>query len=231
MFSDGSSFMKRAAILRRELEKQSYPSARDLARLAECSRSTAQRTINRLREEYLLPVSYDSSKKGYCLKDKSFSFEALPPGKDELTSLLLMRELTQAIGDPEIKEGIAALWCQYQAQNSASVCRLEDLGRYFSSDFTEVAVLADSGAITFLNYAARGEDLRVTYFSPWRHTEAKQYEGRIGKVHFSDGNLYILFFQTNGDERILNTSFIEKLEILDRPGVCQAEGEDRKSVV
>lgn len=214
MFSDGSSFLRRVNTLRRELERDSYPNAATLSQLAHCSRSTAQRTFDRLRDEYLAPIKYDSSRKGYYLKDKNFDFGALPPGKDELTALLLMRDMANALGDPELKAGIAGLWTQYNASNTGATVHLEDIVRHFSSDATEVAVLADNGVITYLNMAATGENVELHYQSPWWHDEERTYRGRIEHVHLENSNLYLLFHEENGNERILNAAFITDLEIL-----------------
>ena len=77
-----STFLKRALLLQAELQRNRFPNATSLADLCSCSRSTAMRTIDRLRYEFGVPIEYDESQRGYFLSNPNFSFASLPPGKD-----------------------------------------------------------------------------------------------------------------------------------------------------
>ncbi len=214
MFSDSGDFLWRAKVLEAALKSQAFPSAHWLAGQAGCSRSTAQRTIERLKYDYGVPIEYDQSRRGWYLTEADYVFGALPPGKDELTALLLLRRLANIIDAPDLREKIDLLWTQYSAQNPKLVHELESLTRYFSSDSTEIGVLTDTGVLDYVNAACKGEPLELVYKSPWRHKEEKVYQGRIERVHFSDGNLYLHFLETSGVERILNASFVRRFTIL-----------------
>lgn len=221
MFPNTSKFSKRVTVFRRELERGTYPNAVTLAELTGCSQSSAQRVIDRLRNEYSLPIKYDSSEKGYYLSDPATEFDVLPPGKDELTALLLMRNLANGLGDPELKSGISHLWLQYLKTNSSATLELEELTKHFSSESTEVAVLADNGVITYLNLAAKGAGVELGYQSPWRHQHEQAYRGRVEHVHLANGTPYLLFREENGNERVLNSSFVSWLNVLNDELVIQ----------
>ena len=58
------------------------------------------------------------------------------------------------------------------------------------------------------------------------HKEPRSHKGRIASVHYSDGNLYLLFFSESGKEFVLNAAFVKELKVLDEPvtiGVHEGE--------
>jgi len=215
MFTDGRSFLKRATIFLAELRKGSYPNASRLAELACCSRNTAQRTIDRLKNEHGFPAIYDEESHGYYLTDRKYELPLLTPGKDELTALLLLRDLSAVLDGKDLQEKIDSLWYQYAAQGRTPVSEPERLARYFSSDLTVIGVLSDWGVLELLEAAASGRGCEVVYKSPWRHKEEKTYRGRILEVHFSDGNLYVLFYSDEERNLVFNASFLKSLTVLD----------------
>lgn len=229
MATEQHSFIFRANRFFTELKSRQYPNAVTLAEKCECSKNTAQRTIYRLRDEYQVPLDYDSSEKGYFLTNAGYQFPTLlPPGKDELTALLLAREFLSGVDAPDVTAALDHLWVKY-SNNSAAARGLEGLSRVFSCDSTMVADLADHGILRIVNAAQAGESLRLSYKSPWRHAVAKTYEGRALRAHFSDGNLYILFKEVSGRELILNAAFIKNFEVLDYD-LSFAVGEKDKAI-
>ncbi len=217
MVVDGTSFVKRSHIFMQELRRKRYPNSTSLAELARCSRNTAQRTIYRLRDEHLVPIVYDESLKGYYLENPDFELPALiPPGKDELTALLLLRDLASMLDSKDLHQSLDSLWSQFASRNPQVSRELEPLTNVFSSDLTSVGDLADLGIIEFVRAAHAGESIEILYRSPWRHQEDRTYRGRILKVHHSDGNLYLMFLEESGREIILNSSFIKDFRILNQ---------------
>lgn len=226
MIVDGTSLIKRANIFMAELKARRYPNSTKLAELASCSRNTAQRTIYRLRDEYMVPLEYDDSQKGYFLKDPKFELpQFLPPGKDELTALLLLRDLSQIIDSKDLQSAIDSIWNQFVSRNSGISAELEPLSQVFSSEITSIGDLTDLGILDLVRAAHVGESVELKYKSPWRHAEPKVYRGKILRVHFSDGHLYLLFLDSTGRELILNASFIRDLNIL-KETVKIATGKD-----
>lgn len=215
MFSDGSSFFKRAVIFQSELKKGSYPNSTALAKLAGCSKNTAQRTIDRLRGDYALPLAYDKSRHGYYLLDLAFELPTLAIGKDELTALLLMRDLARVIDASDLHDKIDSLWQQYAATHASVVGELEKLAQFFSSDLTVVSKLSGQGLFDLLYAASRASLCEIRYKSPWRHTEEKVYRGSIAHLRFSDGTLYMLFSSRDGRSLVLNTAYLRNLTIID----------------
>lgn len=215
MVIDGNPFLKRAHIFLSELRANHYPNSSTLKNLANCSKNTAQRTIYRLRDEYLVPLDYDSEKKGYFLTDKNYKFnKTLPPGKDELTALLLARSLAATIEDDSLNAKLENLWHQFISSNNSVHTELSSILKVFSSDSTAISNISDCGILKFVSAAATGESVEIRYKSPWRHSEAKNYTGKILRVHYSDGNLYLLVWEQSGQERILNAAFVKDFKIL-----------------
>ena len=215
MVVDGTTFLRRARQFFAELKAGRYPNSGTLAEQCGCSKNTAQRTIYRLRDEYLVPLEYDASERGYYLRNPGFQLsDMLPPGKDELTALLLARQIIGTIEAADLREHLDRLWQQYAASTPLVARDLEPLAAVFSADSTVIGDITDSGLLRFVTAAAAGESVRIVYRSPWRHTEDRTYEGRIGRVHLSDGSLYLLMQDASGRERILNASFIKSFEVL-----------------
>ena len=214
MYSDGKSFLKRASIFFLHLKRGNSPNATTLAELADCSRNTAQRTIDRLREEYGLPIAYDEEKHGYYLLDPHYEPPAFAAGKEELTALLLLRDLAGVIDSEELWNNIDSLWLRYAQSNAKLTQKLEKLVECFSSDLTMIGSLSDLRLPDLLEIASSQAGVEIVYRSPWLEKEDKTYRGRIHKVHFSDGNLYLLFCGDDERQLILNACFIRKLSVL-----------------
>ena len=96
------SFMRRVLFLCRELELSKYPNASTLAVACNCSRSTAMRTIESLRNDFGAPIEYDESNRGYRLTDASYNFPAKPLSFPELTASLLIARIAESFNDPRL---------------------------------------------------------------------------------------------------------------------------------
>ena len=215
MFDDGYNFQKRANIFVNELHNDSFPNGTTLARLAGCSVSTAKRVIDRLQDEFAVPIEYNNSRKGYYLRDKTFGLPSvLPPGKDELAALLLACDLLRSIDAKDLESKLQSLWYQYAANANFITRDLMNFQNYFSSDSTVVGDIADKGVLQFVELAAIGEILELRYKSPWRMGEERAFQGKILKVRFIDGSLYLLIHEKSGKHMVLNASFVKGIEKL-----------------
>lgn len=208
---DTATFLKRALVFQAELQRKSFPNASSLADACECSRSTAMRTIDRLRYEFGVPIDYDESRRGYFLTVPQFSFVSLPPGRDELVALILSSELLSMIDDSALQSAIEALWTRITNGRSDLNCDLEHIRKRFSSDSTSVGKLADVDLVRLIGLCHRGQPVALTYRSPWRHDEDKDYEGIFRRMHLSDGILYAMFEDQRGRQLVLNVSFIKQI--------------------
>ncbi len=214
---DASSFVRRARFFLAELRRDAFPNATSLQRFDSCSRSTAARTIERLQAEFGFPIAFDPSQRGYYLTDPGFTFQFLPPGKDEYSALFLLRQLSDSIGSQDVSRAVDSLW--NSAVSNSSVVRhdLSAMERHFSADLTAVSVIADTGVLALVQFATTGTTVRVAYKSPWRHPEPREYLGLVEHVHLSDGAVYVLFRSDNGRRLILNASFIKKIDAVPDP--------------
>ena len=77
----------------RQIRKQRYPNARNLAGHFEVSHKTAQRSIDFMRDRLIAPLEYDPSKKGYYYLDDSFELPHFQATQEEVLSVLLARSL------------------------------------------------------------------------------------------------------------------------------------------
>lgn len=212
---DNSTFLKRALMLQAELQQRRFPNASTLAELCQCSRSTAMRTIDRLRYEFGVPIDYDESERGYYLTNPDFSFASLPPGRDELVALILLSELLSMIDDPALQTAVGTLWARITNGRSDLNYDLEHIRKRFSSDSTSIAKLADIDLVRLIGLSHRGQPVSLKYRSPWRHDEDKEYSGLFRKLHFSDGILYAMFEDSRGRQLVMNVSFMKEIQEVD----------------
>jgi len=211
---DTSSFLKRALLLQAELQRNAFPNASSLAEMLGCSRSTAMRTIDRLRYEFGVPLEYDESQRGYYLSNPSFSFASLPPGRDELVVMILLSELLSMIDDASLQSALSGLWARITNGRSDLTVDLEQLRARFSSDSTSIAKLADTDLVHLLYLCHTGQPVSLHYRSPWRHDADKEYNGIFQRVHYQDGILYAMFEEHRGRQLVFNVSFIKEIREL-----------------
>ncbi len=212
---DTSTFLRRALTFQAELKKNSFPNAFTLAEACGCSRSTAVRTIDRLRYEFGVPIEYDESSRGYYLTNPDYSFALLPPGRDELVAMVLLSELATLVDDTGLQHAISSLWAQLTIGRSDIDHDLEHLRKKFSSETTSIAKLADVDLLRLLSLCHRGQPVSVRYRSPWRHDEDREYLGTFERLHYSDGILYALFDDCARRKIVLNVSFLREVVDLD----------------
>lgn len=217
-----SAFVLRARFFLSELRAGKYPNATTLQKFDRCSRATAARFITRLETEYLFPIAFEPSKRGYFLTNKDFTFEFLPPGKDELCALFLLCQLADTIGAVDLKLAINSLWNSATSTTAIHAHDLKLLNKHFSADVTAVATLADTGVLELVNAAATGTPVEINYKSPWRHDEVRQYTGYIERVHLSDGTVYVLLRSSDGRQLVLNAAFLKGIKLLTEPPKMKA---------
>jgi predicted DNA-binding transcriptional regulator YafY len=221
---DTSTFLKRALLLQGELQKKSYPNASSLATMCGCSRSTAMRTIDRLRYEFGVPIDYDESNRGYYLTNPDFSFASLPPGRDELVALILLSELASMVDDTSLQDAVSSLWARITNGRSDVDHDLEHIRNRFSSETTSIAKLADIDLVRLLSLCHRGQLVVIKYRSPWRHDGDREYGGMFERLHFSDGILYAMFKDSRERQLVLNVSFIKDIrEVAELPPMPETD--------
>jgi predicted DNA-binding transcriptional regulator YafY len=227
--SDTSTFLKRSLMLQGELQKRAYPNASTLAAMCGCSRSTAMRTIDRLRYEFGVPIEYDESNRGYYLTNPQFSFASLPPDRDELVALILLREIASMIDDATVRAAISSLWIR-TTNGRADIDRdLELIRSRFTVDGASVAKLPSVDIVRLVFLCHQGQMVQVRYRSPWSHERERLLSGRFQKLHLYDGTLYGLFADIHGRKHVLNLSFILGLQEISQHSNEGLEGADGSS--
>jgi predicted DNA-binding transcriptional regulator YafY len=176
-----------------------------------------------MQTEYGLPIKYSTSEKGYYLTDPDFKLDVLPPGKDELVALFLLKDAAESLDAEDLNNSIDLLWRSITSGNKSLRNDLRKLTQVFSSDFTAVGTMADLGILDLLNAASTGETVELEYESPWRHNKPKKYIGKIEHVHLSDATVYLLFKEHTGRSIVLNASNILSFQIVTENPPSSAE--------
>lgn len=215
-----STFLRRSLIVQAELQRNSYPNAFTLASLFGCSRSTAMRTLDRLRYEFGVPIAYDDSKKGYYLTNTEFSFVSLPPGKDELTALIVLGELASMIDDTSLQDAAKSLWTRITNGRADLEHDLERIRDKFSIEARVVGKLSNIDVVRLLSFCHKGQLVLIRYRTPLHREEERRYAGMFERLHLADGILYAVFRSQLFRHWVLNVSFIVEVhEIAELPSL------------
>jgi predicted DNA-binding transcriptional regulator YafY len=86
-----------------------YPNATKLARQFEMSVKTAQRDVEFMRDRLNCPLVYDQGEKGYYYADETFSLPSFYISSEELSALLITRNLLKGISAPYIGDELSLL--------------------------------------------------------------------------------------------------------------------------
>ena len=80
-----------------QVRAKKYPNATSLSEQFEISAKTAQRDIEFMRDRLLCPLDYDSSQKGYCYDDDTFSLPMVYLSSEELAWLFQNKEAFESV--------------------------------------------------------------------------------------------------------------------------------------
>lgn len=210
--AETASFLRRAMLFLEDLKKKRYPNASTLARVCRCSRSTAVRTIDRLRYEFGVPIEYEETYRGYYLTHADFTLSILPPSREELFALCLVSDLAVLLGDSSICTVIDALWARVALGRSDI-----ERERVRERVVIEGQVLSHRPGIDLLRLLAMCHHdslMRVQYRSPWMHGDGVEYIGRFERVRVANARAHAIFVCANGTRVVLNSSFIVGVDAL-----------------
>jgi predicted DNA-binding transcriptional regulator YafY len=170
------------------------------------------RTIDRLRYEFGVPIEYDESNRGYYLTNPNFSFAALPPERDELIALILLREISTVIDDSSIHDAISSLWIRLTNGRADMDGDLERMRGRFSVESAAVGRLPAINLIRVITLCHEGHQVVLTYHSPLDGRGKRAFEGIFERLHLRDGTVYALFKDTSMNRHVLNLSFVQAVE-------------------
>ncbi len=204
--SETASFLKRAMSFIDELKRQRFPNASTLARVCGCSRSTAMRTIDRLRYEFGVPIEYDETYRGYFLTRPDFTLTTLPPSQEELLAFCLLADLGGRIGDRALSDAIDQLWGRISSGRS-DVERARVQARisiepelFFSS--------STIGLLRLIVICHREDIVGVRYCPPRMAGDGFEYVGRFERVRILKRRIDTVFRCVSGVVMILHPAFI-----------------------
>lgn len=92
-----------------KVRAQKYPNATSLANQFEISLKTAQRDIEFMRDRLHCPLYYDQSRKGYYYHDKTFFLPLVYLSSEELSSLLIAKQLLQGIVGDAVRQELSSV--------------------------------------------------------------------------------------------------------------------------
>ncbi len=207
-----ATFLRRAMLFLEDLKKKRYPNASTLARACRCSRSTAMRTIDRLRYEFGVPIEYEDTHRGYYLTQADFTLSILPPSRDELFALCVVSDLATLFGDTSIRSVMDGLWTRVAIGRSDV-----ERERVREKMVLEAQVVSHRTGVDMLQLLGMCHYetlMRVRYRSPWMQGDGVEYIGRFERMRVANARAHGIFVCVDGTQVVLNASFIVDVRVL-----------------
>lgn len=199
----------RALLFFSELKKEGYPNSQWLARESSCSRSTAVRSIEMLRDEFGVPLQYDESKRGYFLTNPRFELELFPPGRNELFSAAVAAKCSGVFQCPIISDGLQSLREYLMSKSTPLANDVHQALRPLVVLSQELKPITP-GVGELLLAAKSGATLEFTFT-----THKKPVQGRIVEVRFSPPKTEFLLRLKNGETKSFNAKDVTTWRPLD----------------
>ncbi len=149
-----------------QVRTQKYPNATSLAEAFEISTKTAQRDIDFMRDRLLCPLDYDSSEKGYCYSDDTFSLPMVYLSSDELSALLIARKMLQDISGGSIGHEISSIVDKITNILKKHSVSPDQIDEAFSFQLIEYAPAPEKVFKAVLESCLKKRCLSFTYYSP-----------------------------------------------------------------
>jgi predicted DNA-binding transcriptional regulator YafY len=149
-----------------QVRARKYPNATSLSEQFEISAKTAQRDIDFMRDRLLCPLDYDSSQKGYCYDDETFSLPMVYLSSEELSALLIVRKMLQDISSGSIGQEISSIVDKITnilKKHSVAADHIDDA---FSFQLIEYSPAPEAVFKAVLESCLKKKCLSFTYYSP-----------------------------------------------------------------
>jgi predicted DNA-binding transcriptional regulator YafY len=157
-----------------QVRRKKYPNAISLAEQFEISSKTAQRDIDFMRDRLLCPMEYDSSQKGYYYCDDTYSLAMVYLSSEELSALLIAREMLKDISNGCIGEEISSIVNKITNVPSKHMADGNDLDDNFSFQLIEYSPIPENILKIVLDACLKRRRLHFTYASPARGEKSQR---------------------------------------------------------
>lgn len=207
--------LARMMVIHEDLVGERAPNCSQLARRLEVSSKTVQRDIEFMRDQLLLPIEYDSSKRGYRYTRKVDAFPGLPVSEGELLALFVARNALASYEGTSLGDTLRAAFDRLTARMSDNVVfEWEALATRVSFQQSkpagELLVVFDAVKTAVLNTVR----LRFLY-KGLKDTRMQERTVHPYQVRFVDGGWYLLAWdESRRDWRVFSLHRMERVAVL-----------------
>jgi predicted DNA-binding transcriptional regulator YafY len=145
-----------------------YPNATKLANQFEMSVKTAQRDIEFMRDRLSCPLMYDQSEKGYYYEDDTFSLPSFYISSEELSALLITRNMLRGISASYIGDELSLLTDKITTILKRHMVEEEIINDAVSVQQVAYVPPPEEVFKAVLEACLRRKRLEFTYYSPVR---------------------------------------------------------------
>jgi predicted DNA-binding transcriptional regulator YafY len=192
MGSNKNSFQRQMLFVIEKLRKGQPLNAKSLADELLISPSSSKRLLDRLRDDFGAPLSYDEQQKSFVLDDPTWNAPTLPVSVPDLLALALAkRHLEQA--SPGLTNKLA-VYSEHTPQALRDQLPEEEIEEWYSVVDTRLAPAAQQIIEILLASLLNKRRAVICYRSPWSGEVTEEREISPWHLRFEEGRLYLWAF-------------------------------------
>lgn len=193
-----------------------YPNAARLAERFEISPKTAQRNIDLMRDRFRAPLEYDPVRRGYKYTDDSFSLPPLRMTEQELSALLISRQLLTSLAQTSLGKDLASILDKLQTVLAGRMDNYREQGDRFSFELIEYSPTDGDMFQKVAEALLKSRQLEITYYSPQSDSVTRRMVEPCHLMNYM-GNWHVAAFcHLRGELRDFVLGRIREARLLDR---------------
>lgn len=191
-----------------------YPNARKLAEEFEISSKTAQLDIEFFRDRLAAPLEYSYKEKGYFYCNDSFELPAFWLREEEVTALILAKQLAASIPDRRLKESLSKILTKLCGSvSSRTGLNFEEIAGKISLKNVEYYGTDEGLFEKVIAALLKRTPAEISYYSPYRNETSHRVIIPLHLLNYMGNWHLIAFCELRGSLRTFALSRIRQFEM------------------
>jgi predicted DNA-binding transcriptional regulator YafY len=195
-----------------QIKRGRYPTLKQLESKYEISHRTAQRAIEFMRDELMMPIEYSRKEKGYYYSDDSFELPDPRFTEKEIMGLVIVEPFTHTIPDSKMRKEIDSFIEKLSISNGIDLSELKKRITIKTVRYEKVEPTVFETVIHALN---QNRKLEIDYEAKYKKEKSKRVVNPLHLLLYN-GNWHLFAHCENKHEiRNFALSGIKKIESLE----------------
>jgi len=207
--------LARIYAIHEELARDRHPNCQSLSRALEVSAKTVMRDIDFMRDEFRLPIAFDTARNGYHYTEPVTSFPPAVIRQEELMALFVARKMMEPLKGTALEQVLRDGFQRLSLLSGAAVhLSWAELDQAFSVREAGIAP-ADLHVVELLSTAlVQHQKVFVRYLSPKRKAPVPRVVHPYHLSQFHGGWYLFAHDERHGETRIFALQRMDEVELL-----------------